>query len=354
MTSRERVRAAFEFTQPDHTPLDYFATPEIHAALEQHFGVKGDDAVRAALGADVRYVNPPYTGPHLPVYEDGSEMNMWGVIKKPTANEYGDYMESANAPYADWTTIEEAEAFDWPSPDWYDYDVMPELCSQHGDKAVFTGSFSVQDFINNVAYGRGVEQVLMDIAAEDPVYLYIVEKRHRFYMEHIERILKAAKGRVDAVLCGDDFGTQRGLLISPASFDKIFAPRKKELFDMVHSYGAKVTHHSCGSTRDLMERFIETGMDALQTIQPQADRMDPYELKKEVGGRLVLHGAVDVQGWLQQASIGEIQEQIDRLMDEVGAGGGYLMSPSHQIQPDTPLDHVLAFYETATRRRRTA
>jgi uroporphyrinogen decarboxylase len=79
--------------------------------------------------------------------------------------------------------------------------------------------------------------------------------------------------------------------------------------------------------------------------------MDPYDLKREYGGRLVLHGAVDVQGWLQVASVREIEEEIDRLSAEVGAGGGYIMSPSHQIQPDTPIDHVLAFYEAATRRR---
>ncbi|MBT3272096.1 MAG: hypothetical protein HN368_02995, partial [Spirochaetales bacterium] len=182
MTSKERVKAAFAFSQPDHTPVDYFSTPEIHNRLELHFGVRGDDAVRSCLGADIRYINPPYIGPTLPDFNDGSVMNIWGVLKKPTANEYGDYMESVNSPYAGWGTIEDAEHFDWPDPDWYDYDSMPELCSKHPGAALFTGSFSVQDFINNIAYGRGVEQVLMDIAAEDPVYLYIVEKRHRFYL----------------------------------------------------------------------------------------------------------------------------------------------------------------------------
>ncbi len=351
MTSKERVHAAFSHEQPDYTPLDYFATPEIEQALETHFGVSDENSVRDALGTDIRYINPPYTGPVMPSWDDGSVLDIWGVIKKPMPNEYGDYKESVNAPYAGWTTIEEAEAFDWPNPDWYDYEAIPKLISKYPGRAIFTGSFGVQDFINNIAYGRGVEQVLVDIATEDPVYLYIIEKRHAFYMEQIERILEAGGGAIDAVLCGDDFGTQRGLLISPASFDSLFAEKKRELFDLAHSYGARITHHSCGSTRILIPRFIELGMDALQTIQPQADRMNPYELKREFAGRLVLHGAVDVQGWLQHASIEEIRSEIERLMAVVGAGGGYIMSPSHNIQPDTPIDHVLAFYETATRPR---
>ncbi len=198
---------------------------------------------------------------------------------------------------------------------------------------------------------------MIDVATEDPVFLYLVERRHRFYLGHVERILEAGGGRIDLVLCGDDFGSQRGPLISPAKFDRFFAAKKKELFDLVHSFGAKVTHHCCGSSRALIPRFIECGMDALQTIQPQAAGMDPYELKAEFAGQITLpslpraHRAVDVQGWLQRATPHEIEREVNRLMDEVGAGGGYIISPSHHIQPDTPLENVLAFYRTVAGRR---
>jgi uroporphyrinogen decarboxylase len=178
-----------------------------------------------------------------------------------------------------------------------------------------------------------------------------MEKRHRFYLRQIERVLDAARGRIDLVLCGDDFGSQRGPLISPATFDRLFAARKKEFFDMVHSYGAKVTHHCCGSSRALIPRFIACGMDALQTIQPRAAGMDPYELKAEFAGRIALHGAVDVQGWLQRSTPDAIRQEVNRLMDKVGRGGGYILSPSHHIQPDTPLENVLAVYRTVAERR---
>jgi uroporphyrinogen decarboxylase len=268
-------------------------------------------------------------------------------------NQYGEYSEPVGAPYAAWTTVEEAEAFPWPSPDWFDYEAIPALCARHPDLAIAAGGFHVQDFINSVALGRGVEQVLVDIASDDPVYLFLVEKRHRFYMAYVERILAAGRGRIDLVLCGDDFGSQRGPLISPAAFDRIFAAKKKELFDLAHAYGAKVTHHCCGSSRALIPQFIRCGMDALQTIQPRAAGMDPYELKTEFSGRIVLHGAVDVQGWLQRATPREIEAEVNRLADEVGAGGGFILGPSHHIQPDTPLENVLAVYRAVARRRGT-
>jgi uroporphyrinogen decarboxylase len=346
MTSRERVQAAMVHKQPDYTPSDFFGTPEIYEALYTFFKTNQEDELLDFLGTDIRYVNPPYQGPPLEEYEDGSKMNIWGIIRKPMPNEYGDYAEVVNSPYSEWKTVEEAKQFLWPSPDWFDYEAIPELCAKYPNMAIGTGSFGVQDFINGTAFGRGVEQVFYDIALEDPVFLYIVEKRHRFYMEHIERILKAARGRIDIVLCGDDFGSQRGLLLSPTSFDRLFAPKKKEFFDMVHSYGAFVSHHSCGSTAELFPRYIELGMDALQTIQPQAAGMNPYELKKEYGDKIALHGGVDAQGWLQKATPEEIEREVTQLMEVVGKNGGYILSPSHNIQPDTPFDNVLALYRT--------
>ncbi len=367
MTPRERVRAALAHCQGDFTPCDYFATPEIELALRRHFGIPAvedgsgamggtantihDNTLRERLGTDVRYVAPPYTGPPLTKFDDGSTQNIWGIRRRPMPNEYGQYDEPVGTPYAQWKTVEEARRFPWPDPDWFDYDAIPAICRQYPNLAVAAGDFHVQDFINGVAYGRGVEQTLMDVAAEDPVYLYIIDQRQRFYLGYIERVLEAASGRIDLVLCGDDFGSQRGLLISPASFDRLFSEKKKEMFDLVHSYGAKVTHHCCGSSRALIPRFIRCGMDALQTIQPQAAGMDPYELKAEFAGQITLHGAVDVQGWLQRATPQQIEQEINRLMDEVGAGGGFILSPCHHIQPDTPLENALAVYRAIAKRR---
>ena len=351
MTSRERVQNSLSHSQPDFPPCDYFGTPEIRRALLDFFRIERDDELRQHLGTDIRFVNPPYTGPPLAEFDDGSVADIWGIIKKPMPNEYGDYSEPVNFPYARWETLEEAERFSWPDPDWYDYAAIPAMCLKYPDLAIATGSFSVQDFINGIAFGRGVEQVLLDIALEDPVFLYILEKRHKFYLEHIGRILEAGKGQIDLVLCGDDFGSQRGLLISPQSFDRIFSGKKRELFDLVHSFNAKVTHHCCGSSVGLIPRFIEIGMDSLQTIQPQADGMNPYQLKRRFGSRITLHGAVDVQGWLQRAAPDEIEKEIFHLMEEVGRGGGFILSPCHNFQPDTPLENVLAVYRAAAKFR---
>jgi uroporphyrinogen decarboxylase len=346
LTSRERVLNALAHVQPDYPPCDYFYTPEIHAQLMAHFGLRSDEQVYDALETDIRYINPPYVGPPLQGQDSGIINTIWGIRKKRMPNTYGDYEEPVEFPYAEWSTIEQARRFPWPSPDWYDYGAVPELCQRYPEQAIAIGGFGVQDFINGIAFGRGVERTLMDIALQDPVYMFILEKRHRFYMETIERCLKAGKGRIDLVLCGDDFGTQRGLLISPEAFDRLFSPKKKKFFDMIHSYAAKVSHHCCGSSAALVPRFVRIGMDALQTIQPRAEGMNPYDFKKRFGDKITLHGGVDVQGWLQAASGPEIESEVFSLCERVGAGGGFIISPCHNIQPDVPLENVIALYRS--------
>ncbi len=145
MTPRERVRAALAHSEPDFTPCDYFATPEIQQGLLKHFQLtggadadqvtadgasgSGSDALRERLGTDLRYLQPPYIGPPLRTFEDGSTMNIWGIRRRPMPNEYGEYAEPVGTPYAAWKTVEEAEHFPWPNPDWFDYDAIPALCA---------------------------------------------------------------------------------------------------------------------------------------------------------------------------------------------------------------------------------
>jgi len=224
MTPRERVLAAMAHTQPDFTPCDYFATPEIREALMGYYQVSSDEEICDRLGTDIRCVNPPYTGPPAKTFDDGSVVDEWGVRRLQMPNEFGEYAEAIGRPYVAFHTVEDVDRFTWPNPDWYDYEAVPAMCAAHGELAIATGGFWVQDFINRVAMGRGVEETLLDIAQEDPVYVRMIEIRHEFYMRYVERILDAAGGRIDLVLCGDDFGTQRGLLISPDSFDRLLHP----------------------------------------------------------------------------------------------------------------------------------
>jgi len=91
------------------------------------------------------------------------------------------------------------------------------------------------------------------------------------------------------------------LLISPTSFDRLFAAKKKDLFDLVHGFGAHVTHHCCGSSRALIRDSSSAGWTRCKrsSLVPRDE-----SLRVEKGIRRPDHVARSRRrsGWLQQAT----------------------------------------------------
>jgi len=83
----------------------------------------------------------------------------------------------------------------------------------------------------------------------------------------------------------------------------------------------------------------------LNPIQPLAHGMDAAFLKSNYGDRLVFFGGIDIQHLLPHASAAEIKNEVKRIAGILGKGGGYIVAPAHNIQDDTPVENVLAFFE---------
>ncbi len=237
------------------------------------------------------------------------------------------------------------KGFRFPSADWYDYSNILSDCERVKDYIVTCGGAGTMDFMNGIARCRGVEQVLVDVGLEDPVFLELMQRRHEFFMTKTERTLKAANGKIDVLHIGEDYGSQRGLLISPKSFDRLFAPKLKEYIDLGHKYNAKVMMHCCGSCRDLIPRFIELGLDILEEIQSDAVGMDTKELHHEFYGKIAFCGSISTQHLLPFGTVDEVIEAVN-LRKELFAKGGLIIAPDHNIQVGTSIENIIAMYKT--------
>jgi len=347
MNSRERVLTALAHQQPDRVPVNYYATRELEAKLLERLSARNPEALLALLGVDLRYVRPPYTGRTLRAWDDGRYEDMWGTIYRPVPYETGVYDEAEFLPYADLQTVDEVWALPGPSADDFDYAVVGDLCRWYQDYALVAGNPGVPDMINGAARMRGVERVILDMALEDPVGLAVMERRARFCLAQMERLLEAGRGRFDVLALGDDYGTQRGLLMSPACWRRLFKPWLKKFIDLGHSHGCKVMLHCCGSSRAIFDDYIELGLDVLETVQPEAAGMDPAELKAVYGDRMSYCGTVSVQHTLPHGRRQDVVREVRQRIEVVGRGGGLILAPAHAMQPDTPVENALAIYQTA-------
>lgn len=347
MTSKQRIETCLEHKQPDITPCGYVSTPEIDHRLMQYFETVSIDTVLDKLGVDLRFVDAPYIGPELKTWQDGRFENYWGQIRKAVKNQVGTYYEAVEFPYSDFETISDVEQFKWPKADWFDYSGIESDCDKYKDRAIVFGAPGNMDLINGIAYGRGVEKVMFDIAIEDPVGMACMEKRFECCYLRSEQALKQANGKIDILWIGDDYGSQNGLLMNPKVWRKLFFPKLKAMCDLGHKFGAKVMLHSCGSTRIIWQDLIEAGVDIYDTVQPEAHSMDPSELKAEFGDKICFHGTVSTQNTLPFGSVTEVESEVQCRINSVGKNGGFILAPAHNFQPDIPTENILAMYKAA-------
>ena len=345
MTPRERVLTALSHRAPDRTPCDYIGTPEVDDKLKRHFRTDSMDVVLEKLGVDIRVVDAPYIGPALRTWPDGRFENIWGHIRKPIRNEAGSYDEAVEHPYAAFQSVDDVRKFRWPRAEWFDYSRLAADCKKPDKYAIVFGAPGNMDVINGTGFGRGVERTILDIGLEDPVGLACMEMRFERCHERSEIALKTAAGRIDILWIGDDYGTQNGLLMSPPAWRKLFFPKLKAMCDLGHKYGAKVMLHSCGSTRRIWPQLIEAGVDIYDTVQPEAAEMDPAGLKAEFGEKMCFHGTISTQKTLPFGKVEDVAREVKERIKTVGKGGGLIVAPAHNFQPDTPIENILALYE---------
>lgn len=345
MNSKQRVLAALNHKAPDRVPCNYLGTPEANAKLFKHFGSDDFDYVLTQLGVDMRTIDVPYIGPELRKWPDGRVETIWGAIKKPVPNNAGFYMEAVEFPYTEFKTTHDVENFRWPKSEWFDYSQLESQCRKYSQYAVVFGSTSYLDLINGTAYGRGVEQLLIDIAIEDPVGLACMEKRFEYCYHRSEKALAAAKGMIDVFWFGDDYGTQNGPLMSLTVWRKLFYPKIKTMTDLGHKYGAKVMLHSCGSNRWLIPDLIVAGVDIYDTVQPEAAQMDTAMLKADFGEQICFHGSVSTQKTLPFGTTEDVANEVYERIRTMNIDGGFIVAPAHNIQPDTPVENIIALYD---------
>lgn len=348
LTPRERVMMSVSHSEPDRPPIQTYLTPEIAAALNNYFG---GQPIHEVFEIDFRFVGPA-GGPQHRVPEPGSGIEAydeWGTGYSRVRNSAGgEYLEATDLVLGRLETMDQVRAHPWPSPDDFDYSVIRSQIEHNGDYAVCLGSAGIPDIINGVGRGRGMEQVLVDIATEDEVGIAIIDARVDFYYEWCRRCLEAGQGKIDILCLGEDLGSQKGPTMSPAYFDSFFRPRIEKFYRLAHDYGALAMMHSCGSTRLLQSRLLDMGLDVLDAVQPEPVGMDPEELKAEFGDRLTYCGMISTQETLPHGTVEQCRAEARHRLDVIARGGGYFFAPAHCIQPDTPLENILAIYEEAT------
>ena len=349
MLPKERVLTTFHHGKPDRVPIDYSANPGIDAALKARFGLAPEQhqALLDRLSVDFRHTAPAYTGPRLHAEISGLRVDpLWGIHYRRAVHASGDYWDPCDFPLKE-AGEEEIARWPLPSPDDFDYPGLADRCRRLDRYAV--SCHISHEFINFPGRIRSMEEVLVDLATDNPAGLLLLDRIQAVMLEVGYRALEAAKGAVAFVVMGQDLGTQRGPIIGMNLFRRHIRPRLQKYVDLAKSFNLPVMLHSCGSSSWAFEDLIEMGIDCVDTLQPEAADMAPEYLVARFGGRLAFHGCISTAGPVSFGTVEEVVEDVRRTLAVMMTTTGYCFSPTHMLQDNSPVDNILAMYETALR-----
>jgi len=345
MTSKERVMAGVNHRATDRIPITFDAEKEVYAALQARLGTHSREELFDRLNVDTWMLGPRSPEPRpKPKGEKGG--SMWGYRTKTTAYSGGTYDELVYSPLAGKHEISDIRNHNWPGPDVMTFSHIPAESAAHADRAIigtFTwGAYFIATFV------RGMEDLMMDFASRPKYADCLIRTIAERTLTYLDNLLESSGDSIDIVYMADDYCSQLAPMFSPAMFREFVVPYLRASADRVHAHNEKFLLHCCGAVRPLLPMILDAGVDMLEPIQIRAAGMDPAELKREFGPRLCFYGGVDLQQILSRGTPQAVSDEVRRLIDILGEGGGYILGPGHTyIQVDSPLENILAMYETA-------
>jgi uroporphyrinogen decarboxylase len=191
---------------------------------------------------------------------------------------------------------------------------------------------------------RGMQNLLMDFY-DHPDFVHGLLEAIADY--NIAQIRAALKYDIDAVYFGDDWGQQHGLQMGPRLWHQFIYPVLKRMYAVVREADKYVFIHSCGDVDELFDDLIGIGLNCFNPFQPEV--MDVASLVERYRGRLTFHGGLSTQRTLPFGTVEDVRIETRRLL-KMGASGGYIFAPAHDVEGDVPLENMLAFIDLVQNR----
>lgn len=326
LTHKERLRRALRYETIDRIPTQVNYTASMGMKMAAHYGIAVGDLPHFLDNHLVR-VDLSHTGR---LSEDGKASFDWWGAGHDTAEE-GYYIRVNPLGGS-----KDLDAFPWPNP--YSpglLDDAKQIIATQGKEYFIVPNIGFALFERAWAL-RGFEQLFIDIG-DDPVFVEdLLDRITTIQLALIHQFIALG---VDGGYFGDDYGAQKSLLFSPASWRRLIKPRLERLFAPFLDNGLPVIMHSDGQIQKILPDLVEIGLTALNPVQPEV--LDHGWLRDNYGGKLSFYGGISTQTVLPNGTPGQVKEAIRAAVDTLATGKtGLLIAPSHRMMTDIPLANI--------------
>jgi len=369
LKARERIFNAIKLKPVDKVPMTYRGTELATLKMMEHFGFENPKDYIGnrkefikETGADMWSTGsrlskfavfvPTYTGPPAgnSYIEDDQSFYTIGVNTKGSSISpfYGVDPILGNSNYSsdvkDGFLTSRIRYFDFTKMvnRYKDERISYENIKDDPEEIVSIGNLTSVFMI--CTFLRGMENFLMDLVSNARLAEKIINEVSDFCLEYSRKELEAFGSRAHYYGTWDDVAGQEGIMFPPALFKKYFLPVYKKLIENVKKHNLPFGWHVCGSVTEFMPYMIDAGIDVFDVVQTSARNMDLENIYKLCGGKICIHGGIDVQKVLINKKPAEVREEVKKIKELWGNRGGVIIAPAHMALPETPVENILAIY----------
>jgi len=331
MNSRERVKKAIHFQEPDRAPISHAVLP----AAYLKYGEPLKELLaeyREDFGWDFMEDLPIEKYPAL--YKKGKNRDDFGTLWQ------GEELGICGIPI-DWP-IKDLERYDeyrWPN----DFTAGPPSGRQYSghmmgynDRWYARGAWLT--FFEQLQQLRGMENFFIDIVEESNNFHRLVDDMLAFNLRWIEQWTCL---EYDGLHFADDWGEQARLLINPKKWRKIFKPAYAEMFKKVHDAGMDVWYHTDGHINEVFDDFLEIGVDV---INCQAAVIGLDFLREHGRGKVCFRTDIDRQKVMPFGSPSQVKEEVHKVFEMLGTPKGGIIACG-ELSIDVSFENIRAMYE---------
>ena len=352
MNSRQRVLTALRRKEkPDRVPFEISwgaFTPSLMEVYRQKTGA--GVAPDEYFDFDTRSVdlNPTrktvdFRRNFVDSVPSNATFDEWGCGSVPGSMEH--FVEYKFHPLHSIASVDDVRAFPWPDVTADDrYAGLAERIDEYHRRGYAVTGELYMTIFERAWLMRGMEQLLMDFLVQPEMGHAVCQCIADLRVEQARRL--AALG-VDVLRLGDDVCTQKGPLMSLGTYRTFLKERTQTIVQAAKAVKPDllVFMHCDGRVEDMIEEYIEIGIDILNPVQPECNNFE--EIARRSGGRLSFWGGIGTQSTMPFGTPGDVASAVARAKQSLGRNGCLLVAPSHILEPEVPWDNVLAFVEAA-------
>jgi len=349
MNQLEIFKATVAHEKHDQYLFSAGFTWDLEIRLKKHLNLKDDEDLYNYFGLfyshDVN-LEPPeglipadftkyYSDMEIP---ENAFINGLGVLEVPgSLYHFTEYI----SPLRNARSLKEVEDFPFPNVDGYtDVNMRNRVESIHAHNMV--AGCNLTHMYDDSWQIRGYVPFLTDMIENPEICEFILDK---ITERNLRKATAAAKAGVDVIVSGDDVANQRDLMFSPELWRKFIKPRWAMVYQAVKEIkpDIQIWYHSDGNIERIIPELIEIGVTILNPVQPEC--LDIYDLKRKYGDKLVFDGTIGTQSTMPFGTVSDVKRAVKDRIERLGYDGALILSPTHVLEPDVPIDNVLAFVE---------